>query len=371
MDSAPPPDNQRQFYDHAKRVYTVGLATRIARWWGITAGTAGLTVGYAVAPAFAILIAILTGFVAFRIARYRLYQIGELGPIPLFGDLLPGSKQRASRGAPSSPGVPVTATLHPRTANVPRVPGLSRVTAPAVLRARLLTSMTMKGGKAGTPKERLREGVVKVTELGIAFLPNAQGALEAKIGAAEAAVVWEVAKQTIGVVDYLDKLKSATEEEEKAPTLDAWEAEASKQADAFVIAWRDLVCIVVRGDRTLLERARDEGPETDGFILEEGSPSLTTLFMTRRLDQDVSVAMQEHVWNPKVVEFVAAFGASMPEGTSRALVSLSAMNAAAEWVSANRTAVESTVRSTMAPAIEGYRELPGVVETKPWLFEMK
>jgi hypothetical protein len=370
MDSTPPPDNQRQFFDQAKRVYSVGLAGRIARWWGVTAGTLGFVVGYAVAPAFAFLIAILAGFVAFRIARYRLYQIGELGPIPLFSDLLPAARQRALQNAPASRGPRVPETLHPRSAHVPRVDALSRVTASEVLSARLFTSMTMKGGKTGTPRERLREGVVKVTELGIAFLPNKQGILEAKIGAAEAAVVWEVATQTVGVLDYLDQLKAANTPAETAPTLDAWEADAAKQADAFVIAWRDLVGIFVGGDRTILERARDQGPETDDFVLAEGSPSLTTLFMTRRLDQDVSVAMREHVWNPKVVEFVAEFGESMPAGTSQAQVAMAAMNAAAEWMDANKTAVESTIRSTMAPAIEGYRELPGVVATKPWLFEV-
>lgn len=91
--------------------------------------------------------------------------------------------------------------------------------------------------------------------------------------------------------------------------------------------------MIVGTDRTVFERARDDG-STDDFIVIQTSIELPTLFMTWRLDHELVTIMRRR-----------------------------------DLAGRDTTEIATILRQVMAPALDGYRELPVIVEQKPWLFQ--
>jgi hypothetical protein len=56
-------------------------------------------------------------------------------------------------------------------------------------------------------------------------------------------------------------------------------------------------------------------------------------------------------------------------GTDPAAVMETARAKVSEWVTANAKQIEATLRQELAPVLAAYRDLPAIVEQKPWLFE--
>jgi hypothetical protein len=253
---------------------------------------------------------------------------------------------------------------------VPVLPGAPAISDVEVLRGTLRTSLVLHGGRAGTPVERLRMGAFKVTDYGCAFLPNAQNMMEAKLGEAEAALAIEAAGKVFGMVAALDRFKESVEALEDVPTLEQWEATAIQQADAFVIPWPRLTAVSVGADRTTFERARDDGG-TDNFIVAEASLELPTFFMRCRLDHELVAVMRDRIWLPKVKQYFEEHRAMLPEGTEPSAVMETAKSKANDWVAANQKHIVATLRQALAPVLVAYRDLPAIVEQKPWLFEQE
>jgi hypothetical protein len=366
-----PDDPSGAYLYDASRVYAINQATKLARKWAIGAGLVSVYIAYEKGSRIGLLIGLLVGIAVFRLARYGWCRHMGIRGVPLVQDLLPASWRKRSAASPViSADAAALRDRYPRRARVPVLPGAPAISDVEVMRGTLRTSLVVHGGRAGTRVERLRMGAFKITDYGFAFLPNAQSMMEAKLGATEAAVAIELAGKMFGAVAMLDNLKDGVEALQDTPTLALWETEAIQQADAFVIPWPRLTAVHVGSDRTTFERARDDGG-TDDFIVAEASIELPTLFMNRRLDHELVAVMRDRIWFPKVKQCFDENRAMLPAGTDPAIAMETAKAQVRDWLDANRKEHEAALRQMLAPVLASYRDLPVIVEQKPWLFEQE
>lgn len=371
------PDPYDRLLEAANRVAAARASDKDALW---IAGLAGGGVFLWLSDAEKLeepwtLLAIVTAFgVVYRIAKVILYRQRGLGWLPLFGSLLPSSvpltSEPAREGESATVATASPAHVEPRSASVPRLPSTRTPPDAAVVGADLLAVETLRAGRSDTKDEDLPLGVLMVTSAGIAFLPEARDQLESMFGDIPGALLGELAGELLPPVQHLKSLQDFHEAFDPPPPLAEWMQRSLRQKHAFVIAWGDLVGAMASPVATLLERRTDEGDSSFRLLTDESG--LVTALMQRRLVTEMREIVLEHIIRPKARELLPAVEKEMADEGDAADRQTRARTEAAvragQWYLETSPPVEALLKAKLQPALEGYAQLPGLVEAEPGLF---
>lgn len=356
--------------DATARVSAARRSDKDALWIaGAAAGLTFLLLGEAAAEGWAILVIVAAGGLAYRISKIVLYRVRGLGWLPLFGDLLPETvspqqPQPANADAPATVSAP-----EPRSALVPRLAFAQTWPASWIVVSETAGVTTLRGGRPDTDYRDLPLGVLLLTERGLAFLPEARGMLEERLGEIPAAVLTKVAGTLFEPIEFVESWKDRMEAMAPPPTLADWMAKALAQKHAFAISWGDLTGVMVGRTHTVLTRETADGTREDFVILD--ASAWPGVLMQKRIVADLRDAMRVKVLKPKIDELLPTVRTQLADRGEEE-IGEEALRRAMVWLNETPPAQnEQTVKDAMAPVLEDYSIFPNIVANQPWLFEEK